>query len=560
MATPQVRRFSVTDQAAALAIVMKKEFGVSFVFYDADTGIRVRHKDQDSCIVLKKELEPEAIKQLAQNGIAEVNLLDNGRFLLIMILHHYGKPVLVAAGEILHLTRNIAEIAQEQNRMQKWVQAFSDRLRQADQFLARHREDHSSDSQVKVAWETILRLDHVIRRLRLHKDPGKNQKRILQASFEMLGVQTLVWVPQPANEPVRIQGEALLSAWDFRQLASRLSQAPDLQASGLYICNEVDKSSWGGRFPQVRNILALPVSDQGLLGWVLAINKREPTKHPVAAELGQTPKSPWPQSPPAGELATPLLPFRRSDAALLTSFVALLDLQVRSYGRYRELQDLLVGLARSLTSAIDAKDSYTFGHSERVARIAMELGRELGLQEEELSDVFLAGLLHDIGKIGIRDAVLSKTEPLTPEDFDHIKQHVTIGYSILQNLRPILHLLPGVRNHHERFDGKGYPDGLAGDAIPLLARILSVADSCDAMMTDRPYRSKIPVAEVEKILQQGSGTQWDKRVIDAFFACRQKIHGVRQRGVGDSLRHALDDALRTNDSTLGQNLVAAMRS
>src|SRR5262249_5696389 len=150
--------------------------------------------------------------------------------------------------------------------------------------------------------------------------------------------------------------------------------------------------------------------------------------------------------------------------------------------------------------------------------------------------------------IGIRDAVLSKPAPLTPEEFEHVKQHVTIGYSILQNLRPIIHLLPGVRNHHERYDGKGYPDNLAGDAIPLLARILAVADSYDAMTTSRPYRQARPVPEVEQILADGAGTQWDTRVVAAFQACRQKIHGIRQRGVGESLRHALHDALRANDS------------
>src|SRR5262249_59049645 len=135
--------------------------------------------------------------------------------------------------------------------------------------------------------------------------------------------------------------------------------------------------------------------------------------------------------------------------------------------------------------ACDAKDSYTYGHSERVARIAVELGRELGLQEEELSDVFLAGLLHDIGKIGIRDAVLSKPGPLTPEEFEHVKQHVTIGYSILQNLRPIVHLLPGVRNHHERYDGEGDPDRLAGDALPLLATIPADAHAYESDATNR---------------------------------------------------------------------------
>jgi putative nucleotidyltransferase with HDIG domain len=550
---PQARRFSLPDQVTALAIVLKQEFGTGFAFYDATTGGLVRAKDQDETVL---DLEPAVVAELARSGQATATLQGNGTFRLALVIHQNGKPILVAAGVVPGLARHIPEITQEQMRLQKWAQAVADRLRQADQVLTRHRDEAGVEAQSKVAWETILRLDHLIRRLRIHKEPDRSQKRILQAAYEMLGVQTLVWVPQSANEPVRIQGAACLSAWDFRHLASRLTHVPDLQASGLVLNNEVAKTSWGARFPQIVNILALPLSDHGSIGWVIALNKREPVRPAVTVERGRTPRSALDLAPVQLEEPTnpQWLPFRRSDAALLTPFVALLDFHVRGSGRYRELQDLLVGLARSLTAAIDAKDSYTFGHSERVARIAVELGRELGLQEEELSDVFLAGLLHDIGKIGIRDAVLGKAEPLTTDEFEHIKQHVIIGYSILHNLKPILHLLPGVRNHHERYDGTGYPDGLAGEAIPLLARILAVADSYDAMTTDRPYRKAIPVADVEQVLAKGAGGQWDKRVVEAFLACREKIHGIRQRGVGDSLRYALTDVLRNNHSVGTPNL------
>src|SRR5262249_14052268 len=220
-----------------------------------------------------------------------------------------------------------------------------------------------------------------------------------------------------------------------------------------------------------------------------------------------------------------------------------------SSGRYQDLKELLVGLTRSLTAAIDAKDSYTFGHSERVARVAVELGRELGLQDEELSDIYLAGLLHDIGKIGVRDAVLTKREHLTPDEFEHVKQHVTIGYKILADLRPIRNLLPGVLYHHERYDGTGYPDGLVGEAIPFLARILAVADAYDAMSTMRPYRAAMAIQKVEEILMTGAGTQWDRQVVDAFLRCRDRVHAVRQRGVGESLCQALDGALRSGGSS-----------
>ena len=162
-------------------------------------------------------------------------------------------------------------------------------------------------------------------------------------------------------------------------------------------------------------------------------------------------------------------------------------------------------LTRSLASAVDAKDPYTYGHSERVARIAVELGRELNLLEDELSDVYLAGLLHDVGKIGIRDEVLCKHGPLTPEETLHIQQHPGIGHSILKDLHQISSLLPGVLHHHERFDEAGYPAKLAGEQIPRIARILAVADSYDAMSTSRPYRKGVAPDRVEQILIEGSG-------------------------------------------------------
>ena len=139
---------------------------------------------------------------------------------------------------------------------------------------------------------------------------------------------------------------------------------------------------------------------------------------------------------------------------------------------------------------------------------------------------------------------MRKPGKLTPEEQDHIRQHVTIGYSILADLRQIRNLLPGVLYHHERYDGAGYPDGLAGENIPLLARILAVADAYDAMTTVRPYRESMPWRTVEQILTDGAGTQWDRRVVEAFHRCRQKIHTIRQRGVGESLRQAIEGALR----------------
>jgi HD-GYP domain-containing protein (c-di-GMP phosphodiesterase class II) len=250
--------------------------------------------------------------------------------------------------------------------------------------------------------------------------------------------------------------------------------------------------------------------------------------------------------------------FQRNDSALLASFSTLVAAQARTSYRHQDLKDLVVGLTRALTAAIDAKDSYTAGHSERVARMSMELGKELGLPEEQLNDIYLAGLLHDIGKIGIRDEVLSKPGRLTDEERRHINEHVVIGHRILSGLTGIDHLLPGVLYHHEHFNGSGYPEGLTGDRIPRLARIIAVADSFDAMSSDRPYRVRMPPQQVENVLREGAGKQWDPVIIDAFIKCKDRLCDIRQRGIGDSLREALNGAMRQDqykeDASLNFNM------
>jgi HD-GYP domain-containing protein (c-di-GMP phosphodiesterase class II) len=215
---------------------------------------------------------------------------------------------------------------------------------------------------------------------------------------------------------------------------------------------------------------------------------------------------------------------------------------------YDNLKETLFGIVRCLSTAIDAKDPYTCGHSERVARIAVRLGEEMKLTRGENSDLYLAGLLHDVGKIGIRDDVLLKPGPLTPEEFTHMKEHTVLGDRIVSNVTRLSYLRPGVRGHHERFDGRGYPDGLAGESIPQMARILAVADSCDAMMSARRYRGIIPSERIEQIMTEGSGTQWDARIVDAFFACRKELYAVCQRGLGQSVYIAVERAV-SGDNT-----------
>jgi HD-GYP domain-containing protein (c-di-GMP phosphodiesterase class II) len=207
------------------------------------------------------------------------------------------------------------------------------------------------------------------------------------------------------------------------------------------------------------------------------------------------------------------------------------------------LKETLFGVVRCLTAAIDSKDPYTCGHSERVARIAVRLGEEMGLNRGDTSDLYLAGLLHDLGKIGIPDAVLCKEGPLTPEEYLSIQEHPVIGERIIANVTKLAYLRPGIRGHHERFDGEGYPDRLKGEAIPKIARILAVADACDAMMSNRRYRSALSESRIVEIFREGAGTQWDPSIVRHFLNCRHELFSVIQRGLGQSVYFAIERAV-----------------
>ena len=183
------------------------------------------------------------------------------------------------------------------------------------------------------------------------------------------------------------------------------------------------------------------------------------------------------------------------------------------------------------------------GHSERVVRIAVRLAEELAMPPQKRSDLYLAGLLHDVGKIGIDDHVLKKCGPLTPDEYRMIQTHVEIGVTILKDLKKLSHILPGVRHHHESLDGSGYPDHLSGEQIPLEARIIAVADSFDAMSSDRRYRKRLTPMQIDDIFHKGRGQQWDCGIVDALFACRGDLEAIHQKGLGESLIGAVNVTL-----------------
>ena len=175
----------------------------------------------------------------------------------------------------------------------------------------------------------------------------------------------------------------------------------------------------------------------------------------------------------------------------------------------RQFQRLSIQVMQSLAGASDAKDKYTKGHSQRVAMYAIEIAKRYGYDDEKQEDIYFAGMLHDIGKIGIPNEIINKTGKLTDEEYEIIKTHPVIGAEILSNISEIPNIAVGARWHHERYDGKGYPDGLKGKDIPELARIIGVADAYDAMTSKRSYRDVLSQEIVRAEIEKGIGTQFD---------------------------------------------------
>lgn len=184
---------------------------------------------------------------------------------------------------------------------------------------------------------------------------------------------------------------------------------------------------------------------------------------------------------------------------------------------YEEQRRTFVGTVRALSGAIDAKDRYTRGHSDRVAMLSKQLALEIGYNAEDAERVRLCGILHDVGKIGVPEAVLCKNGRLTDEEFDMIKLHPEIGANMLKELPSLQDILPGVMHHHERWDGRGYPAGLAGENIPELGRILALADTFDAMSSNRAYRSAMPREKVLAEIEKCAGSQFEARLAEAFL-------------------------------------------
>lgn len=202
---------------------------------------------------------------------------------------------------------------------------------------------------------------------------------------------------------------------------------------------------------------------------------------------------------------------------LLRSFSEGAAVAVNNARLYQKIQDSYFEIVKALAQAIEAKDPYTHGHSARVMEYAVQIAQKLGLPEEEIESLRYAAMLHDIGKIGVRGIILNNPNGLTGEEYDEIKKHPAVGEGIIQPIELLQPIRPFIKHHHEWYNGKGYPDGLSEENIPLGSRILAVADAYDAMKSDRPYRKALTEETVIQELKRGNGTQFDPKIVEIFL-------------------------------------------
>jgi putative nucleotidyltransferase with HDIG domain len=518
---------------------LERAFGQTFAVVDCTTGHRVRSATNGLPIDLYKRLA--SCEEVAQRGRPEI--IDEVSPLILLAVP---LPVSATDSPMVAVAVFVTEAVENESQIAAAAHEFGVDVRQAlrwaqSQFPWQPHAVHELSSAVaeKTAMQqSTVQLKRQLADLSAHLLTTFEEITLLHRLTEHLSISksvtdlcglSVAWLADvvPARsvaiwfdssshlherhvvegmgrKPVLIShGKCPLEEAEFGRFIERLGPRV---ANEPLVLNRGATGSPTWFYPDVREIISVPIREGNrVFGWLLALN------HTGATELTNSE-----------------VEFGTVEACLMASMATILGIHCGNIALYHEQSEFFGSVVRALTSAIDAKDPYTCGHSDRVARLSVSLARQLGCDKDDLNTIYLSGLLHDIGKIGIDDNVLRKPGPLTPAELEHIKTHPELGCRILDGVKQLDKVLPVVRHHHEAWNGAGYPDGLKEEECPFLARIVAVADSIDAMSSDRPYRTGIPDEQLDNILRDGAGKQWDARIIDAVFQVREELRRIGQ--------------------------------
>jgi HD-GYP domain-containing protein (c-di-GMP phosphodiesterase class II) len=370
------------------------------------------------------------------------------------------------------------------------AQLFTAMVKDQVRLAGMDSELNSLSGHLANAYEELSLIYQISSGMRINRPASDFFKQACLEVLEVTGVQGLGVAlgghNMPPQEPV-LYGSLSLPPGTVHRLAAELIPLLRESKGPLLVNNLNNDKTFSWLAKHVSQLMAVPLQRQEMvLGCLFALNKS------------------------GGD-------FDSQDSKLLNSIANESAIYLENANLFEDVHGLMMGLLHSLTSAVDAKDAYTCGHSERVALLARHLTMEAGLGEPFAERAYMTGLLHDVGKIGVSETVLQKTGRLTPEEFEQMKKHPAIGAKILQDIKQISDIIPGVLHHHERYDGQGYPANLVGENIPLMGRIICLADCFDAMTSNRTYRKALPLEVALTEIRRCSGTQFDPSLTEAFL-------------------------------------------
>ncbi len=366
-------------------------------------------------------------------------------------------------------------------------------LMEAEQVATVARDEIATlSANLTTSYEELNLLYSIAGSMRVTQEPGEFMQNTCNELLEVMDVEAIVSVLSPHSSSLEkpaiiVAGEIDLTEDDIYGLVSSVI-SPQLALSGRPMVQNnfaaETSHSWSGI---VRNFIAVPLVTDESMGVLIGFNKSSSSFDSIDMKLLHS----------IGNQAAVLLANNRL---------------------YADLQNLLMGVLHALTATIDAKDPYTCGHSHRVAMISRRLAKECDLPPTKVQEIYLAGLLHDIGKIGIPEATLRKEGKLTDEEYEDIKRHPDLGSKILGGIRQLGNMMAAIHQHHERPDGRGYPQGLSGEEMTAEAKIIGLADSFDAMTSDRTYRKALPLNMVIDEIHKHAGTQFDQELVDELLS------------------------------------------
>lgn len=436
--------------------------------------------------------------------------VENNKVLIEFNLSRNGKrPCLLrgtVAGAQIGWLKNLAETAEAL--IIKVIE-----VQQQDELLTDYASQISRDFEELVWTREFAKR---IQQTDIRNTLSEFASRIFPTLKETVQAAQLVWlkyshpvsklnsVPAFAEMTLQNLGLEILSETSIEKILTRYSERGRTQP---VVCNHCSSLELAG----LSSFILTPIQSKAHeFGWILAVNRNDDLE---AFDSGFAEETLGFQAPEFGSF----------EAGLMQSTASFLASHANNSALYTEQKTLLTGVIKELVNSIDVKVCGTSGHSERVAKIAKKLAQEMQLPAKDCDEIYLAGLLHDVGKIGLPDKILFKENKLTSEELEVLKQHPVIGFELLKQLKQMIRILPGVLHHHESLDGTGYPDGLVGDSIPLPARIIAVADAIDALISDQPHRKGLPLHMAEEIFATNKGPRWDPSVVDALFAAKEEI-------------------------------------